>query len=217
MHQKLIVPDPFITQLEKHLSVKLHEPAPKSLSEYAKVIGRVSEGLKMKKRREEFLQNSYLENKNYRQAYLLYYTTCNLLKIYYPLAELEPSGFFGKHPTLRILDLGSGTGAMILGFSFWMKEFSTTHKIHFTACDQSAEAFRELATFYGEFNFDHAFEIRQTDLEKSLPFPEKFNGIIGGNFLNELSEAARRNIFNILNENLSDDGFVIFIEPERAK
>jgi SAM-dependent methyltransferase len=218
MHQKLIVPEPFIRQLEEYLSIRLLEPIPRVLAEYAKAIHEISGGLKKPKDRQEFLQHSYLEDKNYRQAYLLYYTTSNLLKFYHPLTELDKSGFFEHRQELHVLDLGSGTGTALLGFSFWLKEFSKGNRINFTACDRSAAALTELEIFYRQLGFDHSVTTRQTDFNMPMSAPErKSDLIIGANFLNELSENARQNVFQIVRSHLADDGYVIFLEPAQIE
>jgi SAM-dependent methyltransferase len=216
MHQKLIVPEAFISQLEKFFSMRLHEPVPKTLADHAKTIGEISEGLK--KQDPKFIQNPYLENRNYRDAYLLYYTTCNLLKLYHPLTELDRSGFFEKRKELRVLDLGSGTGTALLGLSFWMEKYFRSNKIHFTAWDRSAAALADLEIFYRDFGFRHSVTTRQMDLSTIPSAPEKKSDLIlGANFLNELSDGARQNIFEILRMSLADDGFVIFLEPAQIE
>ncbi len=211
MHQPLVVPDQYITQLEKYLSIRLYDPVPKTLAEFAKTIHEISEGLN--KRLSKFIQTPYLENETARRAYLLYYTTCNLLKIYYPLTELERSGFFERVESLNVLDLGAGTGTMLCGLSFWLDQFPKKTGVRFTGCDHASGTLAELELFYRQLGFNHSVAVCQANLENKSTFQEKFDLITGANFLNELSETGRNNVLEILKNDLHEDGFAIFIEP----
>src|SRR3989337_2674062 len=62
------------------------------------------------------LKPSYLKDKDLRDAYIHYYVPVNMYKIHLPLQELtiHPSRIFDTD-MVRVLDLGSGPGAAILG------------------------------------------------------------------------------------------------------
>src|SRR5579872_1481575 len=114
----LQLPDEYLTALSERFGFELSHGnlatrAGKAyIAKKAENVSRISEGLT--KSRRTFLASDYLKNKETREAYALYYMTTNILKIIQPLRELAISGFFEKE-NLRVLDLGTGTGAAVWG------------------------------------------------------------------------------------------------------
>jgi ribosomal protein RSM22 (predicted rRNA methylase) len=115
----LILPDEYTAALSERLEFDL---SPASLAtrigkayiaRMAEIVSHISKGLTTN--RSEFLASGYLRQKEIREAYALYYMTTNLLKTSQPLRELSLSKFFEYSSPLRILDLGTGTGAAIWG------------------------------------------------------------------------------------------------------
>lgn len=212
MSKKLLLPSPYLSALESQFDLSLENPVPKKLKSIAETISAMSSGLKKNRQRQEFVSSAYLDNKAYCDAYLLYYTTCNLLKINYPLDELARSGFFDRHQELNVLDIGSGTGTMILGASLWLHEHYPQNRSHFTAWDQSDQALKILEGFYKKFGWNDLTVIR-TDLEHGNFSNEKYELITGGNVINELTEQGEAHFIEILERNLLPEGFVILIEP----
>lgn len=210
--KKLFLPKDYLSALELHFDIPLINPVPKKLTPYAQTIGGMSDGLKKSKQRPDFIASSYLNEKNFCDAYLLYYTTCNLLKIHHPLNELERSGFIEKK-NLRVLDLGCGTGTMILGTSFWFYERYPGNEINFTAWDRSELALRTMEKFYQRFGWRYPLQTFRKDVESSAFDEASYDLITGGNILNELTGAGEERLIGILERSLISEGYVILIEP----
>lgn len=212
MKNKLLLPSAYLSVLESQFDLSLENPVPKKLKPFAQTISEMSAGLKKNRQRQEFVSSAYLDDKAYCDAYLLYYTTCNLLKIYHPLNELARSGFFDRHQQLDVLDIGCGTGTMILGASLWLHEHYPQNRSHFTAWDQSDQALKTFERFYKKFGWND-LTVVHTDLEHGDFSNGKYDLITGGNVINELTAKGEGHFIEILERNLSPDGFVILIEP----
>jgi ribosomal protein RSM22 (predicted rRNA methylase) len=210
--KKLFLSKDYLSALESYFDIPLINPIPKKLTPYAQTIGRISDGLKKSKQRPDFIASSYLNEKNFCDAYLLYYTTSNLLKIHHPLNELERSDFFEKK-NLRVLDLGSGTGTVILGTSFWFHEKFPLNEIHFTAWDRSDLALKTFEKFYQRFDWRYPQKTFRKDVESSAFDGAFYDLITGGNILNELTAAGEERLIGILEKNLLPEGYVILVEP----
>src|SRR5579883_2354335 len=111
-----LAPAEFYTEtLEEVLGLRLFE---QNAGEHKKLLGiarqveTLTHGLTTD--RPRFLDKHYLSDRKLREAYQLYYTTTNLLKIIPPLRELALSGIF-EHEQIDVLDLGTGTGAALWG------------------------------------------------------------------------------------------------------
>ncbi|MBL7996822.1 class I SAM-dependent methyltransferase [bacterium] len=213
MSNKLSLPPNYLTALQSHFNIPFNSSPPKLLRSFAQTISAMSSGLKKNKQRKEFVSSAYLDDKKYCDAYLLYYTTCNLLKMYYPLGELKKSGFFNEHSDLSVLDLGSGTGTLILSLSIWLAENFPSSRAQFTAWDQSSVALQTLEKFYKKFDWKFELETHQMDIENARLTDQRYDLITGGNVLNELTELGEEHFVSILERNLLPDGFVILVEP----
>lgn len=192
-----------------------------SLERIAESVAKLNEGLTVG--RESFLAQHYLSDPEIRKAYLLYYTTTNFLKIVPPLRELALSNFFNRTTPLRILDLGSGSGAAIWGIlEFLETELQQPIEIEITAVDTVVQNVRDIQQFHNLFLRQCEFvksrlTTKVLDLESTLPFEEKFDLIVMMNTLNELSEAGEKNVLNTLPNLLADNGSVILVEPATRK
>ena len=213
MSHILSLPPSYLSALESQFDLSLENPVPKKLRRFAETISGMSSGLKKNLQRPEFVSSAYLNDRSYCDAYLLYYTTCNLLKIHHPMSELGKSGFFNRHRELRMLDIGSGTGTMILGASLWLNEHYPQSQLHFTAWDQSDQALRTFEGFYTKFAWNYKVQAMHMDLENGISSEEKYHLITGGNVINELTEQGEGHFVDILERNLSPEGSVILIEP----
>src|SRR5256885_683654 len=120
----LQIPDEYLVALSERFAFDL---LPESLAtrvgkayivKQAGIVSGINRGLTQS--RESFLASGYLKSKEIREAYALYYMTTNLLKVIQPLRELSLSKFF-ERSELRILDLGSGTGAAAWGIMHYLR------------------------------------------------------------------------------------------------
>lgn len=210
---KVLVPEAFIDYLEKRLAISLRSPRSKDLEPVARAVAALSHRLTRKSERNEFIASTYLDDEGVRRGYLAYFTTANLPKISHPLNELALSGFLDRVDSLRILDLGAGTGAMSLGTAFWMREHRPSLQLQFSVADRSlaavTECCRALDALFGMTA--HAME---TDLEGDHEMAGgPYDLILAGNLLNELSSSGQTRLKTGLRHMLHEDGFVILIEP----
>ncbi|HYM20348.1 MAG TPA: small ribosomal subunit Rsm22 family protein [Candidatus Kapabacteria bacterium] len=171
--------------------------------------------------REDFLSEKYLANPAFREAYQLYYTSTNTLKILPQLRELAISNFF-KTDSLRVLDLGTGTGASLWGLlQYCQYELSSPPNIEIIAGDNIAENLKFVQRFYSSFskklrNDRSTLETKMVDLElaDSVQFDsKKFDLVFMTNTLNELSSEAETRLLNLFKSILTDTGFIIITEP----
>ncbi len=213
MNKKLLLPPSYLSALESYFDIPLEDPIPKKLKPFAATIAEMSKGLKKKKEREEFISGPYLNDPAICDAYLLYYTTCNLLKIYHPLDEIDRSGFFKTNRNMNVLDIGSGTGTMIYGMSLWLQALYPDNRIRFTAWDRSSLALRILEKFHSRVGGLDTLQTSIKDLEDPVTVSDTFHLITGGNVMNELAGGGEQNLLNLAEKFLHPDGFVILIEP----
>src|SRR5258708_7741986 len=103
----LVVPDAYIAALEEVLKMNLgsdhlrERETKQRIERLAVKVAELSEGLT--RDRANFFATKYLKDAGLREAYLAYYTTTNLLKIWPPLRELAIGGFFDR-PAMKVLD-----------------------------------------------------------------------------------------------------------------
>ncbi|MCK6543512.1 small ribosomal subunit Rsm22 family protein [bacterium] len=208
----LYLPDDYIQRLGDFLQLHLDEPIPRTLKPFAEAITDISEGLKKKNKRSEFIRRIYLDQKVFRDAYLLYYGSINFPKIHIPLAEIQKSDFFNQKKNLRVLDAGSGTGSMLLGLAYWLKN-ETTLTAELTASDYASSSLDTLSAFYKALALPYPLRTQILNLNHAVPSENKFDLITAGNVLNELEPDAESHILPWLDAALAQDGLVIWIEP----
>ncbi len=171
--------------------------------------------------RKNFIEESYLNDSELRQAYLLYYTTTNMLKIIPPLRELSLCGFFESNKPIRILDLGSGTGAAIWGLIQYLEcERALPIDVSITAVDSVAKNLSTIRDFHNRLSkrcrfVNSSLEVQLDNLEhtKLLRSEEQYDLIIMMNTLNELSTESEHGLSDLLKQLLNNDGVSMFIEP----
>lgn len=194
--------------------------AKKWLTRVAGSVAELSEGLT--KDRAAFLAERYLERREEREAYLAYFTTTNLLKLWPPLRELARSGFFARHAAdaapIRHLDLGAGTGAAVWSLATFLREhdgisLSTVAVDHVQAnLDVVSRFAKSLKHLLPNFALDVRTEysrLPKLDLEPSATY----DLITMMNVVNELPEESDTLLISTLLKLLSERGVAIMIEP----
>ena len=204
------------------------EPA----AEIARAVGRLSDlfnGLAP-------WQAEYGRDPALRRAYLAYYLPANLPKIAVPLARwlrARPGAFADR--VLRVIDLGSGPGTMLLGLCDFLRslpESERPRELELVAVDDHAENLRDAERFLAElghadprvppFRFD-ALRLDVVGDRRDL-FPlavarGRFDLVILGNVLCEIQREAngaeKAGVLGtaIANELLAPDGAIVAIEP----
>ncbi|MCC6545015.1 MAG: hypothetical protein IT392_11055 [Nitrospirae bacterium] len=183
-------------------------------------------------REREILPLPYLEDKGLRDAYILYYVPANMYKVHIPLKELSlhPSGIFRKN-TLRILDLGSGPGTVILGVMDFFSSKADKPSLEFTAVDSVEENLRDAERLFRTFKeqtlVDASLLAIRSEIGRTKALPEgPFDMIILSNVLSEIflpdhDRIAYRGRINfrinllisLIRRNLASNGSCIIIEP----
>lgn len=204
------IPEDYLKRLGSYLGVDLIQPKLRELKPFVGAIEEFSEGLNKSQSRSDFLAKTYLDRDAFRKAYLLYYTTTNLLKIHSPLTELSRSGFFSK--PRRVMDLGTGTGTAILGMNLWLDKHQST-TVSFTGSDVSNAALDEFRRFYDHAGFSRDLSLENLDLGRPGSLDGTFDLITGSNVLNELTEDGERHIVELAEKNLIESGALLLIEP----
>jgi len=174
----------------------------------------------------EILPSQYLNNKNLRRAYMMYFLPSNIYKIHLPLKELSlhPQKILSKKE-IKILDLGSGPGTTILGILDFFSKQKKRPSLEFTAIDSVVENLsiaKDLFKLFTEnVNIDASLKTFKINIEKTEAIPEgSYDIIILSNILNELfykeeKKIAKRVSFltTIIRKFLASDGNCIIIEP----
>lgn len=203
----LTVPSRYIDFLEKRLGFSLRPPSVRNLEPIIHRIAALSERFVHR----EKTPGIYLDDPQDRTAYLVYYTTVNLLKFFFPLGEIQfATRFFDARP-VRILDVGCGTGSALLGFTFWYGE-RFGKAVEATAIDHSPHALQELQKDFTELFPESRLHVKRVDLGSDVLPSGPFDLILIGNVINELPDGGFRLLQNARNVAASD-GWVITLEP----
>ena len=181
-------------------------------------ISQISQGLT--KDRSTFLRSKYLSNPALQRAYLLYYTTTNLLKLWPPLRELAASGFFGRSSSVKHLDLGAGTGAAVWGLATYLKhEQRGIQTLSNFSTDVLPQNLRTIGAFNAHFT-RHISPLKidlrtaQMDLAGQKPMEgETYDLITLMNVVNEIDEERDAQLISRLTSLIAERGAVIMIEP----
>jgi ribosomal protein RSM22 (predicted rRNA methylase) len=219
----LHVPVEYVKALQEVLGQELSENAlrtsagKKWLSRIAASVSELSQGLT--KARTAFLSERYLERPGEREAYLAYFTTTNLLKLWPPLRELARCGFFAHRERLDHLDLGTGTGAAIWSLATWLATEHPGLALHTTAADH-VQANLDVTARFAKMLKQHLPSITMdvTTTRSQLPKLDlrasaAFDLITLMNVVNELPEEQDAQLIAALEKLLSENGTVIMIEP----
>jgi ribosomal protein RSM22 (predicted rRNA methylase) len=172
------------------------------------------------KERAEFVRSEYLRNEEQLQAYLLYYTSTNLLKLWPPLRELARDGFFERRTSISHLDLGSGTGAAVWGLATYLKNEQPNVTLKTLSTDKLPQNLKVIERFAKAMNAPIATSV--LDLT-SLPNGRAWIPASAGmttfdlvtlmNVLAEIGESHDENIISFLKERSSDGSAIVMIEP----
>jgi SAM-dependent methyltransferase len=131
---------------------------------------------------------------------------------------------FGK--VIRVLDVGSGTGAVTLGlFDLFSKPPLNNYNIHLLALDSSALALArqdELRQKGFTYKGD-SFKYKTIDLKdnaavgKELSKHEEWDIIVSANFLNELDPQNQLKLVKVLSQHLAAEGSLVIAEPAQDR
>ncbi len=223
----LQIPSEYILALQEVLSVDLSNEGLRSvrgrefIGRTADSVMKLSHGLT--RERAGFASSKYLNDPKIREAYLCYYTTTNLLKIWPPLRELSLSGFFVNRTELRQLDIGTGTGAAVWGLAtYLMQEQPSITKLVVEATDSLNKNLKTVEGFGARLQnhlkpLSIAIKVSGLDLslrsDRANALHTQHDVITLMNVLNEVDESLDDEIIAMLRIRLADDGAIVMIEP----
>jgi ribosomal protein RSM22 (predicted rRNA methylase) len=222
----LQIPDEYIAALSERMQFDLSPANIETrigkayIAKKAGIVSQISTGLTSN--RTEFLARDYLKSKEIRESYLLYYMTTNLLKIIPPLRELALSGFFEKD-SLRVLDLGTGTGAAAWGLMTYLRNENKEANLNLVLTDSVKENLIEADNFSRNY-IPHLSKIPKISFEQynledlhNIPGAVKekapYSLITMMNVLNELPEENDKALLDMMLSLLEYQGAIIMIEP----
>ncbi len=163
---------------------------------------------------------SYMRDRRLREAYLLYYVTCNFLKLLWPLGELWPDGP-PQNPEsespFRVLDIGCGPGTGIAALHAWHDQCSGSRPISVKGIDSvsaNAVLYREIGVML------RAESGHQIDCDAEVGDARHLEGesgsydlVMGMNVLNEIPEPSQIRFLQRCAELLDSTGTLLLIEP----
>lgn len=128
---------------------------------------------------------------------------------------------------IRVLDIGSGTGAVALGvFELFSKAPLNRYGIDLLALDRSEKALirqNELIKSSGVLFRGNKFEHKVVKLDNTnevdriLSSSGKWDLIVSANFMVELNDKTQNDLLKILAKYLSDNGSIIIAEPAQDR
>jgi len=158
-------------------------------------------------------------------AYTTFYLPRNILIPWVAMRDLSLHNSFRVLPEkLNILDLGSGTGAIVLGLLhlFHSRAFSTI-KTNVVSVDYFPETLKRQRKLIKAAGFTlTGIHFMEADLNNFDDYVDNisahgpFDFVFMGNCVTELEEAAVKNIVTQIPEFLTDNGVVIIAEAQRS-
>lgn len=217
---RLIVPQEYTSALQEVLGIRLDDDylrtreGKRAIEVIARSVEELSKGLTQE--RDQFLAKRYLKEPALRKAYALYYTTTNVLKAYIPLKEL----FTGKEPkdTLRVIDLGAGTGAASLGLLHYLQKTGYAGGVEVTLVDAVGQNLADAAALLQAYSRSLSFSVTVQTVARNIVGEDfapqaKADLILMMNTLNEIGEEHDRRLFALAADLLAPDGSFVIIEP----
>ena len=171
------------------------------------------------------LPKNYLNRKEYRSAYLLYFTLTNLVKVAKCLEEacriikLPPST-----ETIEVLDLGCGPATASLACSAFFAEHFPQTVFSFTGMDQNQEILKDAKVLFSQLG-DQRHRLRLVhdaihpgSLRRHLS-GKTFDIIIAANVLNEMGGVHHQSALcqSLVDHYLKPNGVLIIVNPALQK
>ena len=163
----------------------------------------------------------YLSDAALRNAYFIYYTTANMLKLAAPLDALRCSASAAGRAGVQVsvLDLGCGTGTCMLGLLAWNESrHNAPGPVSYHASDSVTEAavfVESLAADMRRLRPDMPLTVTTSvnDLMRPTTLGRQFDLIFLSNVLSEMPGRDPERLSAFLIEHLAADGSVVIIEP----
>lgn len=163
------------------------------------------------------LPKNYLNKKELRAGYILYFVMTNFLKAVFCLEEINALERFKGKDVVKIADIGCGPGTASLAVAdYWRR---SEQRVEISAVDQNTNSLHDAKHIFSEFAGENVklktvySHLHPKSISHALK--EKFDIIIAENFLNEIGDVQRQeNIIDVFfSSHLNKNGVVIIIEP----
>ncbi|MBI2975114.1 MAG: methyltransferase domain-containing protein [Deltaproteobacteria bacterium] len=164
------------------------------------------------------LPKNYLNKKELRAGYLLYFVITNFLKVKFCLNEIKAAGRFKDNKIIKFLDLGSGPGTASFAAADMWRDSPQTLEI--TAVDQNTNSLHDAKHIFAEYAGKNASlkTIFANLHNKNISYVlkrERFDIAIASNFFNEIGDVQKQAFLaeNVVLNHLTENGVLIIIEP----
>lgn len=180
---------------------------------FAKGVAELSDLFTAERRR---LNAGYLNQPQYRAAYLLYFLPINYAKTLFILDQMPTE--FWKRDLFRVLDLGCGPGSSSLAFLTSLNRKNPHARVELTLVEQNEKILNDaralLAKLFPKLRLQiHAHALR---LEK-FRSPGEFDLILMSHVLNEMTQLSAQEraawLFPKLETALAPEGLLLISEP----
>lgn len=162
----------------------------------------------------KIVQNSdSIDYATHAHSFLYLYYVANYYKTRFSLSRAIEKQFTKN--TVRMLDLGCGSGASTLGLIDWFRSTYSNLDLYIDAVDVSKPQLGLLARIIDETNIlsGNQISIHNDDALVYLSTNEtKYDLILDSNFICELDKAKRTEAINLMNARLQIDGVLVAVE-----
>lgn len=163
------------------------------------------------------LPKNYLNNKDFRAAYILYFTVTNYIKAIFCLKE---TGISKDTQQLDILDIGTGPGTALLAS---MDFFKNCNDLRLTGIDQNRHIIKDARKLLDIFGNKPSklslFSQNIVSKHISSKTQKSFDIVFISNILSEIKNDEEKFLIleNMFKHTLKDNGALIIIEPALQK
>lgn len=166
------------------------------------------------------LPKNYLNRKDLRAGYILYFVMSNFPKVIFCLDEIAAAKRFAGRETIKIADIGCGPGTASLAAAEYFSTNAPEQKVEIVAIDQNTRALHDTKKIFSGFVKSERTQLytkfgQLYHKNVGYTLKTKYDIIILSNFLNEIGNVdAQSQLLELIStRHIADDGIVIVIEP----
>ena len=142
------------------------------------------------------LSKNYLNKKEFRSSYLLYFFLTNYVKVIHTLTQLDHLQKLPVTENVDILDVGAGPATASIACAHYYTEHYPKCRLTIHAVEQNKEVIKDAKHLFSRLCSEkhnivfHSEEMRTRGISRSLPANKKFDLIIAANILNEMGNVV---------------------------
>jgi len=168
------------------------------------------------------LPKNYFNKKEYRSAYLLYFTLTNYAKTLKALNEAYSKGAFdhikkSSEKQMSVLDLGCGPGTASIACSTFFEQKADNIKLDLFGVDQNNEILNDAKNLFSQLgnkkdSFHTSTELLRPNLKNRSG--KKYDLIIAANFLNEIGDINQQFLLceSLIQNKLKENGTILMLD-----